>query len=67
MSPEQIREHAERIIRSQVEDIEYGSIGEMLEAEIDGLPDEEADKVVRAVDDAIGHAEVTVRWLNATP
>ena len=62
LTPQQIRKHATRIIRSAVEDIEYGAIGEMLEDALDGYSDDAHDKACRQVDAAIRSANVDVTW-----
>lgn len=67
LTQEQIREHAEEIILAHTEDIETLTISEMLVDALEGASDEEHDRVVREVADAISEADVIVTWPDATP
>lgn len=60
--PTEAQRRAERIILSHTEDIEFGTIGEMLDDEYERLGDEEGDRLREQVDKLIGTATVTVSW-----
>lgn len=60
--PTEEQRHAERIILSHTEDIDFGSIGEQLEDATKDMTDEEADDLCSRVDFWASNATVTVSW-----
>lgn len=65
--PRTARQIAEQIILSHVEDIEWGSIGEMMEDEAVELGQPAWDELRDEVDDLIRKAVVTVSWTDHDP
>ena len=62
MTPEQMRQHAEELIRDHATDIEFLSIGESLEDVLVDADEGEYERLAGQIDELIKRAEITVTW-----